>query len=60
MDDTKKFLTRKQWDAATTEQRSGFLSEGYLVKDFPVFTGPDSLESVAHAARRRRAQKPGQ
>lgn len=30
-DDTEKLLTKKQWDEATTEQRSGFLAEGYVV-----------------------------
>jgi hypothetical protein len=30
-DDTEKKLTKKQWDEATTEQRSGFLAEGYTL-----------------------------
>ena len=30
-DDTEKKLTLAQWEAATTEQRSGFLAEGYIV-----------------------------
>lgn len=34
--DFEKLLTREQWDSATTEQRSGFLKEGYLVVDFAI------------------------
>lgn len=30
-DDTEKTLTTQQWNEATTEQRNGFLQEGYLV-----------------------------
>ena len=31
--DTEKKLTREQWDSATTEQRSGFLAEGYSLHE---------------------------
>jgi hypothetical protein len=31
-DDSEKVLTWEQWDAATTEQRAGFLAEGYMIK----------------------------
>jgi hypothetical protein len=31
-DDSEKVLTWEQWDAATTEQRAGFLAEGYTIK----------------------------
>lgn len=30
-DDTEKKLSQEQWDAATTEQRSGFIAEGYTL-----------------------------
>jgi hypothetical protein len=32
--DTEKKLTREQWDSATTEQRSGFLAEGYALHEY--------------------------
>jgi DnaJ-class molecular chaperone len=38
-DDAEKKLTRAQWDAATTEQRSGFLAEGYTLLDCPDCSG---------------------
>ena len=39
-DDTSKFLTQEQWDKATTEARSGFLKEGYVIKGDPMTATP--------------------
>ncbi|MCR4304940.1 MAG: hypothetical protein NUV63_12090 [Gallionella sp.] len=44
-DDTEKVLTRDQWDVATTEQRSGFIAEGYSVLP------PESVENVSFAIK---------